>query len=119
MVSCARRPLSAKPIQTTRDIWLSLIKDLEESIPSGAQERKKRLSTARQHRHEYSSASGSVLIADVQMQGLFVRLENSSQRERDIGGFRLLQIVAGCPIAEFRFHPRTFLQSASSVMVGL
>jgi hypothetical protein len=66
-----------------------------------------------------NSASGSVRITDVQLQGLLVRLGNSSQREQDIGGFRLQQNVAGRPIAEFLFPPRTLLQPASSVTVGL
>ncbi|CDQ75344.1 unnamed protein product [Oncorhynchus mykiss] len=64
-----------------------------------------------------SSPSGSVGITDVQLQGLLVRLGNSSQREQDIGGFRLQQNVAGRPIAEFLFPPRTLLQPASSVTV--
>ncbi|XP_052348454.1 lamin tail domain-containing protein 1-like isoform X3 [Oncorhynchus keta] len=64
-----------------------------------------------------NSASGSVRITDVQLQGMLVRLGNSSQREQDIGGFRLQQNVAGRPIAEFLFPPRTLLQPASSVTV--
>ncbi|XP_024258039.1 lamin tail domain-containing protein 1-like isoform X1 [Oncorhynchus tshawytscha] len=120
MVARARRSESAEDSRAgcTTDIWHSLTKDLvEESIPCGTQEMKRRPSTARQHRHEYSSASGSVRITDVQLQGLLVRLGNSSQREQDIGGFRLQQNVAGRPIAEFLFPPRTLLQPASSVTV--
>ncbi|XP_070997357.1 lamin tail domain-containing protein 1-like [Oncorhynchus clarkii lewisi] len=120
MVARARRSESAEDSRAgcTTDIWHSLTKDLvEESIPCGTQEMKRRPSTARQHRHEYSSASGSVRITDVQLQGLLVRLGNSSQREQDIGGFRLQQNVAGRPIAEFLFPPRTHLQPASSVTV--
>uniref|UniRef100_A0A8C7SRF0 LTD domain-containing protein n=1 Tax=Oncorhynchus mykiss TaxID=8022 RepID=A0A8C7SRF0_ONCMY len=120
MVARARRSESAEDSRAgcTTDIWHSLTKDLvEESIPCGTQEMKRRPSTARQHRHEYSSASGSVRITDVQLQGLLVRLGNSSQREQDIGGFRLQQNVAGRPITEFLFPPRTLLQPASSVTV--
>ncbi|KAJ8007155.1 hypothetical protein DPEC_G00114610 [Dallia pectoralis] len=48
------RPLSAKPIQSIRDMGPSLIKGwMEDSIPCSTEERK-RLSTARPHRLEYS-----------------------------------------------------------------
>ena len=57
MVARARRSESAEDSRAgcTTDIWHSLTKDLvEESIPCGTQEMKRRPSTARQHRHEYS-----------------------------------------------------------------
>ncbi|XP_078486873.1 uncharacterized protein LOC100186516 isoform X2 [Ciona intestinalis] len=65
-----------------------------------------------------ASATGSMKLVQVDENGDFVRVHNTSAtKEEEIGGFLLQQNVAGHPVAVFRFPPRTRLQPGHSATV--
>nr|CAB3263458.1 lamin-B2-like [Phallusia mammillata] len=65
-----------------------------------------------------ASATGNLKIVEVDDEGRFVRVHNSSPTLcENIGGCLLQQNVAGHPVAVFRFPPRTKLQPCHTTTV--
>ncbi|XP_064141240.1 lamin tail domain-containing protein 1 [Loxodonta africana] len=68
--------------------------------------------------HFRSSALGHIKIADVNVNGLFVRLINSSHdKELEIGDHILQQNLNGQTVASYRFLPKIIMQANSTVTV--
>lgn len=57
-----------------------------------------------------NSASGSVRITDVQLQGLLMRLGNSSQREQDIGGGGNVPLQSSASLPEHSYSQLALLR---------
>ncbi|EDO39801.1 predicted protein, partial [Nematostella vectensis] len=65
-----------------------------------------------------SSHTGNVRILEVNPDGNYVRLFNTSaHRDEEIGGYMIQQNVAGRPVTVFRFPPRTRLKALSHTTV--
>ena len=65
-----------------------------------------------------SSATGNVKLFEIDENGAYVRVHNTSgTRTEDIGGYLLQQNVAGHPVAVFRFPPRTKLRPGHTATV--
>ncbi|KAJ1164796.1 hypothetical protein NDU88_005230 [Pleurodeles waltl] len=65
-----------------------------------------------------SSATGNIKIAEVHMDGYFVRLFNCSlDKEEDIGGYLLQQNVRGYPVSSYRFPPKIRVKANTAIMV--
>ncbi|XP_007947986.1 lamin tail domain-containing protein 1 [Orycteropus afer afer] len=68
--------------------------------------------------HSRSSALGHIKIADVNANGLFVKLINSSHdKELEIGDYILQQNLSGQTVALYRFLPNVIMQANSTVTV--
>ncbi|KAM9230267.1 lamin tail domain-containing protein 1 [Dugong dugon] len=68
--------------------------------------------------HFRSSALGHIKIADVNANGLFVRLINSSRdKEMEIGDHILQQNLNGQRVSSYRFLPKIIMQANSTVTV--
>ncbi|XP_071809633.1 lamin-B1-like [Asterias amurensis] len=72
--------------------------------------------------HDYttatSSTTGSVKILEVNEDGRFIRLFNTSPRDDlEIGGFMIQQNIGGHPVAVYRFTPRTRFRAGSTITV--
>ncbi|XP_038053818.1 prelamin-A/C-like [Patiria miniata] len=72
--------------------------------------------------HDYttatSSTTGSIKILEVNEDGRFVRLFNTSPRDDlEIGGFMIQQNIGGHPVAVYRFPPRTRFRAGSTITV--
>ncbi|XP_031549204.1 lamin-B1-like [Actinia tenebrosa] len=65
-----------------------------------------------------SSHTGNVRILEVNPDGNYVRLFNTSaHRDEEIGGYMVQQNVSGRPVTVFRFPPRTRLKALSHTTV--
>ncbi|KAJ8023584.1 Lamin tail domain-containing protein 1 [Holothuria leucospilota] len=65
-----------------------------------------------------SSTTGDIKILEVNGDGRFVRLFNSSSNtDIDIGGFMIQQNVGGHPVAVYRFEPRTRFRAGAVITV--
>merc|ERR1739838_196801 len=117
-----RRPMSAAntrvlPAESGEgiDYFESLFKDTKRSAsakPSASYgSRKTSSSTLLDLQNSTAGATGNLKIAQVDEDGMFIRIHNTSQgRVEEIGNCMLQQNVGGHPVAVFRFPPRTKLQ---------
>ncbi|XP_070552071.1 lamin-B2-like [Ptychodera flava] len=72
--------------------------------------------------HDYTTATasstGPIKILEVNGDGRFVRLFNSSaNHDEEFGGYMIQQNVGGHPVAVYRFPPRTRFRAGSTVTV--
>ncbi|XP_002736176.1 prelamin-A/C-like [Saccoglossus kowalevskii] len=72
--------------------------------------------------HDYntstSSFTGTIKILEINQDGRFVRLFNSSpNQDMEFGGFMIQQNVGGHPVAVYRFPPRTRFRAGSTITV--
>ncbi|XP_004441394.2 PREDICTED: lamin-B2 [Ceratotherium simum simum] len=69
------------------------------------------------HLAQQASASGSVSIEEIDLEGKFVRLKNSSDKDQSLGNWRIKrQIIEGEEIA-YKFTPKYVLRAGQTVTV--
>ncbi|XP_068511946.1 lamin tail domain-containing protein 1 isoform X1 [Anas acuta] len=70
------------------------------------------------YQNSASSAIGNVKISEVDPDGHFIKILNSSpEKEENIGNYVLKQDIQGQPVAEFCFPPETRMEANSTVTV--
>ncbi|XP_072047809.1 lamin-B2.L-like [Amphiura filiformis] len=72
--------------------------------------------------HDYttctSSTTGDIKILEVNEDGKFIRLFNtSSTNDVEVGGYMIQQNIGGHPVAVYRFAPRTRFRAGSTITV--
>uniref|UniRef100_UPI00358E8F79 lamin-B1-like isoform X2 n=1 Tax=Myxine glutinosa TaxID=7769 RepID=UPI00358E8F79 len=66
---------------------------------------------------QHASASGSVSIDEVDIEGKYVKLKNSSEQDQPLGGWMLKRSIEDQPAISYKFTPRYVLRAGQTVTV--
>uniref|UniRef100_UPI003590149C lamin-B1-like isoform X2 n=1 Tax=Myxine glutinosa TaxID=7769 RepID=UPI003590149C len=67
--------------------------------------------------NQQASAVGGVSVAEVDLEGQFVKLRNNSRQDQHIGAWVLKRFLSGRPDINFKFPPRTSIKAGEAVTV--
>ncbi|CAH1786270.1 unnamed protein product [Owenia fusiformis] len=104
-----------------KDYFDEMFNDLKRTTlkrPQSSPAERPETSTSHDYTTATSSATGNMKILEVNRDGQYIRLLNDSEeKDYEIGGFMLQQNVGGHPVAVYRFPPRVTFKANTTTTV--